>query len=193
MTIKMDNFFNSCIKTILTLVRSIEYNSSYPTLHLRPLNSSMLLFVIRLFKNSSLFRYNNLTELTVIDTPNNASRFELFILLTSVEYNNRLAISLPIDGVCINSLTDIYPNSSWSEREVRDMFGIHFTNNADLRRLLTDYGFEGFPLRKDFPLTGYLEVRYDDTQQRILYEPVELAQELRVFNLNSPWEKQKTI
>jgi NADH:ubiquinone oxidoreductase subunit C len=127
-----------------------------------------------------------LTELTAYDEPSKTKRFTLVYCLLSVEYNSRLLINLRLDSNIIFSISSIYLAGNWAEREIRDMFGIIFTNNADLRRLLTDYGFTGFPLRKDFPLTGYIEVRYDDEFQRILYEPLELAQEFRVFSLNSP-------
>jgi len=143
--------------------------------------------ILLLLRSSSPFRLNTLTELTICDNPARKNRFTLNSFLLSVEYNFRIAINICFSLTnFVPSLSQAYINSNWSEREIRDMFGIYFVNNSDLRRLLTDYGFEGFPLRKDFPLTGYFEVRYDDERQQILYEPVQLTQEFRVFNLSSP-------
>lgn len=162
-------------------------NSYYLTFFLRPSNKISVLLL--LLKKFTPIRQTMLTELTVYDSPFNKNRFTLVYFLLSVEYNNRICIKIPIkNNLMFESITNVFLNASWSEREVRDMYGVFFAGNGDLRRLLTDYGFEGFPLRKDFPLTGYIEVRYDDELQRILYEPVELTQEYRIFSLSSPWE-----
>lgn len=187
-------FFNYLLTILIKSLASIsliKIFTDYNTLIIRVLNLDQL-SVRNLFaflKMSSLTRFNMLTELTAYDMPKSTRRFTLNYFLLSLEYNSRLALNIPLTSMVFASIFSVYPNSTWAEREVRDMFGIFFTSNSDLRRLLTDYGFEGFPLRKDFPLTGYLEVRYDDLTQHILYEPVQLAQEFRVFSLVSPWEK----
>lgn len=170
----------SCSKIFLLL-----NTKTYLTLFLK--SDIRLTPLLAFFKKHSSTRQTMLTELTVYDEPGKINRFTFIYFLLSIEYNNRLCIKIPSLYSYFESVSKLYLNSSWSEREIRDMFGIFFTNNNDLRRLLTDYGFEGFPLRKDFPLTGYIEVRYDDEVQQILYEPVELAQEFRLFSLTSPW------
>lgn len=143
--------------------------------------------LLGLLKYSSAFRLNTLVELTTTDFPSRRLRFTGNLFLLSIEYNYRLAININFSQAdFVPSLSSVFVNSNWSEREVRDMFGVYFSNNPDLRRLLTDYGFTGFPLRKDFPLTGFFEVRYEDEIQQILYEPVQLSQEFRIFSLNSP-------
>lgn len=180
-------FYKLIFKVFNIKVHSVISNSFYDTLYLLPTNSisTLLLF---LKKNTSL-RQTMLTELTIYDEPLKKNRFTLVCFLLSVEYNNRICLKTSVaSNLFFDSINHIYPNSNWSEREIRDMFGIFFIGNSDLRRLLTDYSFGSFPLRKDFPLTGYTEVRYDDELQRILYEPVELAQEFRVFSIKSPWE-----
>ena len=109
--------------------------------------------------------------------------------MLSVDLNARIRVKTEVDGLTsIESVTALYPCAAWWEREVWDMFGIFFTNHPDLRRILTDYGFQGHPLRKDFPVTGYTEVRYDETEKRVIYEPLELSQEFRSFDFASPWE-----
>lgn len=172
-------FFSRTVSGIL-----LDY---YPHLILKSDSLENFMVLIHMFKLSSLIRANMLIEFTAVDTPMKAKRFKLNIFLLSVEYNYRIAIIINImDTTFVSSLVSIYNNSNWSEREMYDLFGIYFVNNPDLRRLLTDYGFEGFPLRKDFPLTGYSEVRYDDESQQILYEPVQLTQEFRLFSLSNP-------
>jgi NADH-quinone oxidoreductase subunit C len=129
------------------------------------------------------------TDLTAVDYPLRAKRFDVVIHLLSPKHNRRIRIKVPTDeGVPIPSLTGLYPAADWYEREAYDLFGIVFSGHPDLRRILTDYGFDGHPLRKDFPMTGYVEVRYDEQQKRVVYEPVELTQEFRSFDFLSPWE-----
>jgi len=145
-----------------------------------------LLFIL---KNSTLFQYKILSDLTCVDFPNKFYRFRLFYNLLSVRYAHRLCLIIDFDEMePVSSASFLYSNANWLEREVWDLFGIYFINHPDLRRILTDYGFEGFPLRKDFPLSGFLEVRYDEEKKRIVYEPIELTQEYRNFNFVSPWE-----
>jgi NADH-quinone oxidoreductase subunit C len=174
------------LKNFNTLV--LDYS---PRLIARQQQLSSFASLLTIFKLSTATRLNTLVEFTTYDIPACRERFTCNLFFLSVEYNFRLGININIFQMdFFPSLAGVYPNSNWSEREMRDMFGIYFVNNPDLRRLLTDYGFEGFPLRKDFPLTGYFEVRYDDEFQQILYEPVQLAQEFRLFTLPNPWEKK---
>jgi len=133
--------------------------------------------------------FTQLTDLTAVDYPNRPYRFEMVYQLLSITQNQRLRLLVAVDeGAVVPSVISVFNAANWAEREVWDMFGIFFSGHPDLRRLLTDYGFEGHPLRKDFPLTGYVEVRYDDTQRRVVYEPVHLVQEYRDFDFLSPWE-----
>jgi NADH/F420H2 dehydrogenase subunit C len=133
--------------------------------------------------------FKMLIDILVVDYPGREKRFSLFYCLLSLKYNVRIKVKISIDELTsVNSIANIYKSSCWMEREVWDMNGIFFENHPDLRRILTDYGFEGYPLRKDFPLSGYTEVRYDDSQKRVVSENLEMSQEYRVFNFNSSWE-----
>ncbi len=141
-------------------------------------------------KRNSLIQLESLNDICVVDYPEKTARFEINYNLLSVKYNFRLFLKTYTSSY-ISSLTQIFDSSNWIERECWDMFGVFFINHPDLRRILTDYGFDGFPLRKDFPLTGYIEIRYDDESANIVYEPLEMSQEYRLFNFTSPWEKIK--
>jgi len=133
--------------------------------------------------------FNQMSDLTAVDYPERPERFEMVYQLLSMQNNMRLRLLASVnEGQAVPSITSVYGSANWAEREVWDMFGIFFAGHPDLRRLLTDYGFEGHPLRKDFPLTGHVEVRYDDTQRRVVNEPVSLVQEFRDFDFLSPWE-----
>lgn len=132
--------------------------------------------------------FNNFSDLVCVDYLGRAKRFELIYLLLSIKYNNRIRVKILIDELIpVPSLVAYIPAVGWFEREIWDLYGVFFSGNFDLRRLLNDYGFLGHPLRKDFPLSGFFEVFYDDTEKRIVYEPVSLAQEYRVFKFNNPW------
>ena len=145
--------------------------------------------VLLFLKNHINAQYKVLTSISGVDYPERKKRFEVAYELLSVKYNTRLRVKTYLNEVTpINSVVNIYSCANWWEREVWDMFGVFFFNHPDLRRILTDYGFEGHPLRKDFPLTGYIEVRYDELRKRIIYEPVKLSQEFRVFDFTSPWD-----
>ncbi len=151
--------------------------------------------VVSLLKDSFLFSFNVLVDMTAVDWLNREMRFELYYNLFSYLYNNRIVLvfGMYVDnmsfvyGYGIRSLSSIYKSAVWLEREVWDMFGLFFYDHPDLRRILTDYGFSGFPLRKDFPLTGYKEIRYDDTLKLIVSDTVKLSQEFRSFVYNNPW------
>jgi len=139
-------------------------------------------------KNHSQTLFQQLTDLSVLDHINRKYRFEVFYNLLSFTYNSRLAVTVNVpENLPLTSVTSIYPSANWYEREAWDMFGVFFKNHPDLRRILTDYGFKGHPLRKDFPMTGYIEVRYDDFPKRIVYETVSLTQEYRIFTLENSW------
>ena len=130
-----------------------------------------------------------LVDVTAVDYPGRPERFEVVYQLLSVRLNRRVRIKVAADeAVPVPSVTSIFSSAGWYEREVWDLFGIYFADHPDLRRILTDYGFEGHPMRKDFPLTGYVEVRYDEDRKRVVYEPVRLKQEFRSFDFLSPWE-----
>lgn len=130
-----------------------------------------------------------LIDIAGVDRPGRLERFDVVYHLLSPRLNQRIRVKIATDETAqVPSVTGVYPAADWFEREAFDMFGILFSGHPDLRRLLTDYGFQGYPLRKDFPLTGYVEVRYDDDQKRVIYEPVKLTQEFRSFDFESPWE-----
>ena len=139
--------------------------------------------------NLKNIKFDLLTDLSAIDYPDRPQRFEIIYNLLNIYDNKRIIIKFSVsDKQEIDSIADLFSAAIWYEREVWDMFGIYFINNPDLRRILTDYGFEGNPLRKDFPLTGFKEVRYDESKQKVVYEPVSLPQDFRTFNFLSPWE-----
>ena len=145
-------------------------------------------------KNSELFNFDQLIDITAVDYPQNEKRFEIVYLLLSHENNLRIMINTTIEEKnAVPSITKIFPSANWMEREVFDMYGISFKDHPDLRRILTDYGFEGHPLRKDFPLTGHTEVRYSEDQKKVISEPVKLEQNYRNFDYESPWEGTKYI
>lgn len=133
--------------------------------------------------------YQQLMEIAGVDYPDRAERFEVVYMLQSLTKNHRVMVKCSADeNTPVPTVTTLWPNAGWLEREVFDMYGVTFAGNPDLRRILTDYGFEGHPFRKDFPLTGYTELRYSEEEKRVVYEPVELAQEMRDFDFLSPWE-----
>ena len=148
-----------------------------------------LVQVVQFLKSDEKCKFRQLIDIVGVDYPSDENRFELVYLFLSHENNNRIKLSIKfkIDQI-INSITKIFPSANWMEREVFDMYGIKFKNHPDLRRILTDYGFKGHPLRKDFPLTGFNEVRYSEKEKKVIYEPVKLEQNYRNFDFESPWE-----
>ena len=167
----------------------ILYNQLYLSI-----NSEDLLDVILLLKNNKDTKFKQLIDITAVDYPENQKRFKIVYLLLSHEFNQRILVSYFInENEKISSLVKIFPSANWMEREIFDMYGIKFNDHPDLRRILTDYGFEGFPLRKDFPLTGHNEVRYSEEEKKVIYEPVKLEQNYRNFDYESPWEGTKYI
>ena len=167
----------------------IKHNQLYVTI-----NSEDLLDVILLLKTNKNIKFKQLIDITAVDYPENQKRFKIVYLLLSHEFNQRIILSYFIsENEKISSLTKIFPSANWMEREVFDMYGIKFNDHPDMRRILTDYGFEGYPLRKDFPLTGHTEVRYSEIKKKVISEPVKLDQEYRKFDFESPWEGTKYI
>ena len=145
-------------------------------------------------KTNNKCRFKQLIDITAVDYPEKEKRFKLVYLLLSHENNLRILININIDEKThVPSITKIFPSANWMEREVFDMYGVSFKDHPDLRRILTDYGFKGYPLRKDFPLTGHTEVRYSEEHKKVIYEPVKLDQEYRHFDFESPWEGTKYV
>ena len=158
------------------------------------IESEDLLNVALFIKNNENTKFRQLIDITVVDYPENSQRFKVVYLFLSHEFNQRIILSYLInENEVIPSLTSIFPAANWMEREVFDMYGVKFKDHPDLRRILTDYGFEGHPLRKDFPLTGHTEVRYSEDQKKVISEPVKLEQNYRNFDYESPWEGTKYI
>ena len=153
-----------------------------------------LVDIVQFLKSNENCKFKQLIDIAGVDYPENEKRFELVYLLLSHENNTRIKILIKFQiNQIINSLTKIFPSANWMEREVFDMYGVSFKDHPDLRRILTDYGFEGHPLRKDFPLTGHSEVRYSEDQKKVISEPVKLEQNYRNFDYESPWEGTKYI
>lgn len=145
--------------------------------------------VLTRLRDDPALLFETLLDITAVDWPARESRFDVVYHLLSMRTNQRIRVKLETDEATpVQSVIGVFPTADWLERETFDMYGILFSGHPDLRRILTDYGFEGYPLRKDFPLTGYKEVRYDDAAKRVVYEPVRLTQEFRQFDFESPWE-----
>ena len=153
-----------------------------------------IISTILFLKTNQKCKFRQLIDITAVDYPEKEKRFKIVYLLLSHENNLRILISANIDEkISVPSITKIFPSANWMEREVFDMYGISFKDHPDLRRILTDYGFKGYPLRKDFPLTGHTEVRYSEEHKKVIYEPVKLDQQYRDFDFESPWEGTKYI
>ena len=158
------------------------------------IDSDDIIDVILFLKTNANTKFRQLIDITAVDFPEKEQRFRIVYLLLSHEFNTRVLIEFNIsEGEKIPSLTKIFPSANWMEREVFDMYGIDFKDHPDMRRILTDYGFEGHPLRKDFPITGHNEVRYSEETKKVIYEPVKLEQNYRNFDYESPWEGTKYI
>ncbi|MBP7000655.1 NADH-quinone oxidoreductase subunit C [Amaricoccus sp.] len=167
-------------------VREAEIRFGELTLHVGP---GAIPEFLEFLRSDPSCRFTTLIDVTAVDWPDREKRFEVVYHLLSMSLNARVRVKAAVaDGEIVPSIIGVYPSANWYEREVFDMYGILFSGHPDLRRLLTDYGFRGHPLRKDFPTTGYVEVRYDEEQKRVVYEPVKLVQEYRMFDFMSPWE-----
>tara|TARA_Y100000590_G_scaffold354835_1_gene408286 strand:+ start:383 stop:994 length:612 start_codon:yes stop_codon:yes gene_type:complete len=167
----------------------IKFNQLFIDVDVKNLSSTILFL-----KTNDICKFKQLIDITAVDYPSKEKRFKIIYLFLSHENNCRIVINTEIqENVSIPSISKIFPSANWMEREVFDMYGISFKDHPDLRRILTDYGFKGFPLRKDFPLTGHTEVRYSESKKKVVYEPVKLDQEYRKFDFESPWEGTKYI
>tara|TARA_B100001175_G_scaffold77635_1_gene64824 strand:- start:178 stop:786 length:609 start_codon:yes stop_codon:yes gene_type:complete len=158
------------------------------------INFEDLLDVVLLIKTNKDTKFRQLIDITAVDYPENQKRFKIVYLFLSHEINKRILLSYYInENEKISSLTKIFPSANWMEREIFDMYGVKFVDHPDLRRILTDYDFEGYPLRKDFPLTGHTETRYSEDEKKVIYEPVKLEQNYRNFDFESPWDGTRYI
>ena len=184
----LEKKINSELATKINSSKS-KHDQIYLNIH-----SEDLIEVVTFLKTNLHTKFKQLIDITAVDYPENKKRFKMIYLLLSHEFNQRIVIEYFInEKELVNSLTSIFPSANWMEREVYDMYGVNFKNHPDLRRILTDYNFKGFPLRKDFPLTGHNEVRYSEDEKKVIYEPVKLDQEYRNFDFESPWEGTKYI
>jgi len=171
----------------------LSWSIAHGELTINAAPTSLVSFVDFL-KTDGNCQFSTLIDITAVDYPEREARFDVVYHFLSMHQNHRIRLKLAIrEDESVPSLTGVHPSANWFEREVFDMFGILFSGHPDLRRILTDYGFRGYPLRKDFPTTGYTEVRYDDEQKRVVYEPVKLVQEYRQFDFMSPWEGAEYI
>ncbi len=150
--------------------------------------------LVAFLRDNAACAFTTLIDITAVDYPEREDRFDVVYHFLSMQQNQRIRLKIAVaEDEIVPAITDLHPSANWFEREVFDMYGVMFSGHPDLRRILTDYGFRGYPLRKDFPTTGYTEVRYDETQKRVVYEPVSLVQEYRQFDFMSPWEGAEYI
>ena len=180
---KLENIINSELasKVLNSFVKNDELTVE--------ISETDVVQVVQFFKSNERIKFRQLIDIAGVDYPDEEKRFKLIYLFLSHENNYRIKLSINFQpNQVINSITKIFPSANWMEREVFDMYGIKFKNHPDLRRILTDYGFKGHPLRKDFPLTGFNEVRYSEKDKKVIYEPVKLEQNYRNFDFESPWE-----
>ena len=185
---------NSVLEEIVSCISNVVDSNDFNTCQING-NYELHIDVKHLFKVSKVIKdfeklkFNQLMDITAVDFPDKEDRFEMVYIFLSINLKARLIIKFSIDEeISIDSLSSIFPSSNWYEREIWDLFGISFSNHPDLRRILTDYGFVGHPLRKDFPLSGNVQVKYDITTKKVVYEPVKLTQSFRTFDFESPWE-----
>ena len=191
MKIELNNLEKNVNSGLTTKIKSSGIKFNYLTIETE---IEEIIEVILFLKTNEKCKFRQLTDITAVDYPRKEKRFKLVYLLLSHENNHRLIINSNIkEKTIVPSITKIFPSANWMEREVFDMYGITFKDHPDLRRILTDYGFEGHPLRKDFPLTGYKEVRYSEDQKKVIYESVKLEQNYRNFDFESPWQGTKYI
>jgi len=166
----------------------IEISDDYNQLQIS-ISTNQILDVVDFIKNDEACEFRQITDIAGVDFPERIKRFDVIYHFLSFKHNIRLRIKITIsEDETISSITSIFPAANWFEREAFDMYGIQFKDHPDLRRILTDYGFEGYPLRKDFPLSGNVEIRYDEIDKKIIHEPVNLQQDFRSFDIQSPWE-----
>ena len=184
----LERTVNSSLTTTVKISK-INFGQLFIEIDIEALYSTILYL-----KTNNKCRFKQLIDITAVDYPEKEKRFKIVYLLLSHENNLRILVSANLDEkMPVPSITKIFPSANWMEREVFDMYGISFKDHPDLRRILTDYGFKGYPLRKDFPLTGHTEVRYSEEHKKVIYEPVKLDQEYRHFDFESPWEGTKYV
>ena len=191
--IDLEKKINSELTTKINRSKINDSKIMHEQLYLN-IDNEDLLDVILFLKTNEDTKFKQLIDITTVDYPENSKRFKMVYLFLSHQFNQRIVISSLInENELVSSLTKIFPSANWMEREVFDMYGVKFKDHPDLRRILTDYGFEGHPLSKDFPLTGHNEVRYSEDETKVIYEPVKLEQNYRNFDYESPWEGTKYI
>ena len=190
---------NSKLKKLTAIIkekfgkREYSYNISNNQLCIK-IKKDILIYVLNTLKEDKDLDFKQLIDICAVDYPNKEDRFEIVYHLLSLGLNQRIRIKVLVkDGEILPSVVSCYSAANWFEREIWDLFGIVFSGHPDLRRILTDYGFEGYPLRKDFPLTGFVEVSYDDIEKRVINQSVDLAQDFRTFDFESPWEGTEYI
>ena len=187
MTMSVSPEFHDAVNAALggdLLASRVEHNQLIVTVP-----AERIVAVMTLLRDGPGFLFEQLIDVCGVDYPDRPQRFEVVYSLLSVSLNLRLRVKVATDeDTPVPSVVGVYPSANWFEREAWDLYGIFFSDHPDLRRILTDYGFDGHPLRKDFPLTGFVELRYDPDQRRVVYEPVKLAQDFRTFDFASPWE-----
>lgn len=183
------NFSESLIKKLPSSINTVQNKFGDITLIVP---HTLLFQVVTFLKLHTTTQYKVLSDITVVDFPEKEKRFEVVYNFLSVSYNTRIRVKTFVNEMtALPTISSIFPCSNWLEREIWDMYGVYFTQHNDLRRILTDYGFEGHPLRKDFPLNGFVSVRYDDVNKLVVCEPTELTQEFRTFNFQTPWSLNK--
>ena len=179
------NFFNLILSIAPKCVKDIIIEKNEIEIHI---DKKYINEFMKVVKDHSWIQLKVVSDIIALDYPGRESRFDVIYQLLSIRYNSRVNVLVSTNELSpINSITSVFSGASWYEREVWDLYGIYFENHPDLRRILTDYSFDGHPLRKDFPLSGYFEVFYDDTKKRIVYEPISLPQEYRFFTFSNPW------
>jgi NADH/F420H2 dehydrogenase subunit C len=184
------NFGESLKMMLPKYIKECVYSNSESAYTLTLKNASHIKPVLIFLRDHTSCLFKVLIDICGVDYPEREHRFDVVYHLVSIKYNARIRVKICVDELTpVPSITQIYPAANWLEREVWDMYGVYFADHPDLRRILTDYGFEGHPLRKEFPLSGYVEVRYDEAQKRVISEPVEITQEYRTFDFSSPWER----
>ena len=185
---------NSALEDISNVIRQFVNKEEYVLdfskgVYQLSLKRPVFFKIVKALKESENLKFNQFIDLTAVDYPNKKNRFEMVYIFLSIKKNMRIILKFSInENDAVDSLTNLFPSANWYEREVWDLFGIVFNNHPDLRRLLTDYGFIGHPLRKDFPLSGNVEVKYDLNSKKVIYEPLNLTQSFREFEFESPWK-----
>jgi len=191
MSINVNDLERAVNSGLTTTIKNSKINFDHLFIEV---NVENIISTILFLKTNEKCRFKQLIDITAVDYPEKEKRFQIVYLLLSHENNLRIIVSVEIEeNTIVPSITKIFPSANWMEREVFDMYGVSFKEHPDLRRILTDYGFEGFPLRKDFPLTGHTQVRYSEEMKKVISEPVKLEQAYRDFDFESPWEGTKYV